>query len=321
MAVVIVKLGNPVIFDSRIEPPQNLLELIYAPWPIRWGYVLLGALAVCALPVLQWKQFTPRWPLVVPLVWFGWQLLSASQSVRPDLSGATLLHFAACLTCFYCGVFALGRIKNVGLFWLGLVCAMAMVLWVGMSQHYGGLEQTRQAFYEMQTNTANLPPDLQNKINSPEFQAKIASDRIFSTFVYPNALAGAIILLLPGTLWALWRGTTGYNPLVQKVITGLFAYAGAACLFWSQSKAGWLIVLAMGLVVFFRLDISKKLKFALAILILIAGLGGFAVKYASYLQKGATSVVARMDYWRAASGDCAQKAIPRFRSRYLHGRL
>jgi O-antigen ligase len=42
------------------------------------------------------------------------------------------------------------------------------------------------------------------------------------------------------------------------------------------------------------------LKLAVCCVVVLAGLIGFGVKYASFFQKGATSVSARFDYWRAA---------------------
>src|SRR6185503_18018625 len=50
-----------------------------------------------------------------------------------------------------------------------------------------------------------------------------------------------------------------------------------------------------------QLRFSPVLKKCLVIGLLIVGLGGFAIKYAKFFERGATSVVARFDYWRAAA--------------------
>lgn len=84
-------------------------------------------------------------------------------------------------------------------------------------------------------------------------------------------------------------------------MAGAVAVAALACLFWSGSKGGWLLMLLLGLLALFRLDFSKRLKLALVLVILVGGLAGFFVKYAAFFHKGATSVVARFDYWRAAA--------------------
>jgi hypothetical protein len=43
---------------------------------------------------------------------------------------------------------------------------------------------------------------------APEFIKKMNSDRIFSTLFYPNALAGALLLILPVAMAVTWRDFT-----------------------------------------------------------------------------------------------------------------
>ena len=56
------------------------------------------------------------------------------------------------------------------------------------------------------------------------------------------------------------------------------------------------LLLAVGL----SLRISGKWKAAVLAVVLLAGLGGFLLRYQNYLAQGATSVSARFDYWRVA---------------------
>src|SRR5205814_7720309 len=63
---------------------------------------------------------------------------------------------------------------------------------------------------------------------------------------------------------------------------------------------GWIILLALGLVAVFRLPLRRQVKLAIVAVALIAGLAGFFVKFSDYFRRGATSVAARFDYWRAA---------------------
>src|SRR6185503_16088292 len=131
--------------------------------------------------------------------WLGWQFVSATQTIDATLTEATIKHFAACVMAFYVGLFALSRVERLPGFWLGVLGGFVVVLAIGWEQHFGGLERTRRFFYEQ--------PDWQGY--PPEFLKKISSNRIFSTLVYPNALAGAILLLLPMLLAGLWRWTGG----------------------------------------------------------------------------------------------------------------
>src|SRR5207247_1394012 len=121
-----------------------------------------------------------------------------------------------------------------------------------------------------------------------------------SARVYPNALAGALLLLMPSLSVFLWETTTSFPSIARQTIVGLFAYLGLACLYWSGSRAGWLIALLLAAVVLFHLPLSRLIRYSSIAVLMIAGMGGFLVKHASYFERGATSVGARFDYWRAA---------------------
>jgi len=75
---------------------------------------------------------------------------------------------------------------------------------------------------------------------------------------------------------------------------------GLACLYWSGSKAGWLVALAIGLVALGHSVVPLKWKRGLICCVLAVGVLAFAVKYASFFQKEHNSVGARFAYWRAA---------------------
>src|ERR1017187_2021389 len=134
----------------------------------------------------------------------------------------------------------------------------------------------------------------------PEYLKRISSDRIFSTLLYPNALAGALLLLLPATLAALWQPRRLLTAAARWFLIGSVGTAGLACLYWSGSKGGWLLMLAMGIVALLRVPFSRRLKLAVVVGVLVIGLAGFFWRHAGFFQKGATSVSARFDYWRAA---------------------
>ncbi len=289
LGLTLLKFGNPVIMAGLVERPTNWLELVIAPWPVSWGYTLLALVALSALPVWQWETCAPKWALVLPAAWLCWEVAAGLHTVDVALSKATLKQFTACVVWFYLGVFALARVRRMGFFWLGLCAGFAVVLAAGWQQHFGGLEETRKFFYQM-PNWQSYPP---------EFIKKVSSDRIYSTLFYPNTLAGVIVLLLPVTLAGAWR--LGAEPGARVALTGLLGAAALACLYWSGSKAGWLILLGVGLVWFMNLEWPRRLKLALVAVVLAAGLTGFFVKYAGYFARGATSVGARFDYWRAAA--------------------
>jgi len=290
LGVSLIKFGNPVILDRLVESPKDFWEIVFNPWPVAWGYCMLAGLVILGGGVVRFKTSAPRWLVALPMIWFGWQLVAATQTVDVQLTKATLLHFGACNACFYLGLFALSRVSQMTWFWNTLLLGFVWVLWMGLCQHFGGLEATRQMISQ-QPNWQQLPP---------EYLMRMASNRIFSTLVYPNALAGAILLLLPPSLAVLFKMTGRLPNIARGVLVGSLAYAGLACLYWSGSKSGWLITLALGLVALLRLPLTRQVKLGVVGVVLAVGLAGFFVKFSGYFHRGATSVSARFDYWRAA---------------------
>ncbi len=305
LALGLVKWGNPVILDSKIEPPQNLLELLFQSWPTQWGYWLALPLMLtgCVVALRAAADPSPpgagaagprpkflRWAPLLPLAWLGWQGLSALQTVDSGLTAVTLRHFVACTAFFYLGYFGLRKPENLRLIWVCLALGLFCILRAGFEQHFGGLEETRRYIYK-DPHWRELPV---------EFLKKVASNRIYGPLVSPNTLAGAILLLLPISISFLWISSERLSKPLRALIILVPGAAGAACLFWSGSKAGWLVAVVIGMVALWHSPLGGLWKRWLIYGLLILGLAGFAVRYAGFFQRGSTSVVARFDYWRAA---------------------
>jgi O-antigen ligase len=299
LGLALTKFGNPIILDRLIDPPSNIWEFLFQAWPIRWGYGLLGICAILGLSVFQPKTLIPKWVLLAPCLWLGWQLLSAAQTVDRRLTDPAMLHFAACVLCFFLGALALGRLPNLRPFCLFLVLAFTWVLWTGFDQHNGGLEAMRNMLLQ-QPNWQQFPPD---------YLKRIQSNRIFSTLVYPNALAAAILLLLPIVLVSGWMLLDRLTFIARAVIVGLIGYMAVACLYWSGSKSGWLIALVLLFCVLLRQPLPKGVRPTLLGLVLVGGLAGFFIKYSPYFHRGAPSVSARFEYWKAAAKTAAAHPV------------
>jgi O-antigen ligase len=302
LGLCLLKFGNPPITEKWITSPTNVWELLlWCPWPIAWAYWLLALVGMAGVTVARRKPARAWWLVAMPLVWLVWQFIAGTQSVEPDLTSSTLKHFAACVLCFYLGYFSLSRVHRVAPFWVGLICGLLVVLAVGWEQQFGGLKETRRYFF------LYIYPQL--KEVSPEYLKKMSSDRIFSTLFYPNTLAGGLLLLLPATLAALWHARQFMTAAARWFLIGLVGIAGLACLYWSGSKGGWLLMLTLGLIALLRLPFNQQLKIALVTGILIAGLAGFFWRHSMFFKKGATSVSARFDYWRAAVQTARDKPL------------
>jgi len=286
----LLKFGNPAMFDSLVAAPTTTAEFLFTPWPIAWGYLILAVVAAAGLAVARPEFRREQWPLALFGAWLFWQFLSGARSIEPALTKITLIHFTSCAAALLLGWWGLARVKNPAWFWVPVLLCFFQVLFMGFDQHNGGLESTRREFYA-QPNWQLAPK---------EFLLRMESGRIFSTLLYPNTLAGVILLLLPVSFWQIWSLTQRWPKIARGVALGLFAYLGFACLYWSGSKGGWLIALILGAVVLLHLSLPRKLKLAMVALGLSAGLALFFIRFSGYFQKGATSVGARFYYWNAA---------------------
>ena len=146
-------------------------------------------------------------------------------------------------------------------------------------------------------------------VANPVILTKFLKGRVSGTLVYPNALAQLILLLWPLAFTLALACTQKLKPLIRYAAIGMTAFLGGLAFFWTGSKLGWLI--AMGIVGLYllRRDWSQKLKLAAVALVLVLGLGVFAVRFHNYLAAGATSVSARFDYWHAAAQTAADRPV------------
>lgn len=292
LALALLKFGNPMILDRLVTMPTSLPEWTIQPWPIHLGYILLTITVLLSLPLIRFDalQQPGKWLFALPLTWLAWQFVSATQTTDRALTSVTLPQLTALVACYYIGSLALGSRLALNWFLPPLIGGFVLVLYFGWDQHYGGLEATRKMILS-QPGSENLPA---------EHLKRIKSSRIFSTLLYPNTLAGVILLLLPMVTCGLWAISSRWQRVLRAVVTGLTAYVGLACLVWSGSKAGWLIAILMVLAVLLGSNVPRRWKLGLVCGALALGLGAFFLRYATYFEKGATSVGARFDYWKAA---------------------
>lgn len=291
LGLAVAKFGNPAILDHLTTRPGNFWQFVYFSWPLRWAYGLLALILLASAPRMRWRAQIPLWLALLPATWLLWQGLASLDTVNSELTRTTLPYLAATAICYYLGVTALDRRASPVAFWTPLLAGFMFMLAMGLEQRFGGLEATRQQLLSEPGAMERLPAEFVERINKL---------RVFATLLYPNALAGVLLLLLPATTVALWRLLRIATPPTRGLLCGLFALAGLGCLYWSKSKAGWLVALVLAILAFWRLPIHSRWKTTLTVAVLALGLTAFFVRFADYFQRGATSVGARFDYYRAA---------------------
>lgn len=232
-----------------------------------------------------------------------------------DLTQATIWQFCGCVACYFLGALLFSREQLWRWLLPGLLAAFVFCLVRGIDQRVFEFPQDRQMLVQGEhSGWTNFPPETiaQMKtdlviittngmeVANPAVMKKIKEGRVSGTMVYPNALAGIILLLWPVSLALAFTKTRGMKPLIRLAVIGLTLSLGGAAFYWSGSKLGWLLALGIVGLYLLRLQWSRKLKLAVVGLVMVAGLGVFAIRFHHYFAKGATSVVARFDYWQAA---------------------
>ena len=320
LGLCILKWGNPVILDGQIPMPRDAAEWLQQPWPSRLAAPFLMVLAVVGVMTskpmesLRGRRI-PALLLILPAIWMAWQSLAAGRSVDPVLTGLTLPQLAGCLACYGLGFLVLGPALRSGWLWVGLITGFGLCLNKAAQQHLFELRQDYQVLLEGQatgwTNftaaslaemKANLLIIQTNGVDiaNPAILDKMRRARVNGTMVYPNALAGLIVLLLPASLAVLATVSATLKASVRRLVVGSFGVLGFLALYWTGSKAGWLVAIGVGVVALLLRPGSVRHKAALVALLLAGGLGLFGLRFAGYFAKGATSAVARADYWKAA---------------------
>lgn len=326
LGLCIWKFGNPVILDTKIIPPESFSDFWYDPWPTHWANWIL--LALVSIGVVFVFKNPVRWPAsnwlwLLPLAWLGWELISASQSVDADLTKTTLWQLFGCVGCYFLGALLFANPRSSNLLLVGILAAFTFCLIRAVDQRLVEFPQTRQALIQgQQENWTNVAPaDLLGMkqegliittngvdIPNPVWMDKFTKERVMGTLVYPNALAGIVLILFPLYL-TLAFGMKNVRPVIKSTVIGLAIFLGTAGMIWSGSKLGWLLAMGVGGLYLLRLDWPAKLKVASLAAIVFIGLGIFAIRFHQYFAHGATSVGARFDYWHAAIQTTADEPL------------
>jgi O-antigen ligase len=318
LGLCIWKFGNPAILDHKIIAPNSPAEFLNDAWPLHWAnWILLPLVLAGAVLVFQKKLLWPqsKWLWRLPLAWLGWQFVSATQTVDADLTAATLGQFSGCVACYFLGAFCFSQRAAQHLLLIGIFAAFTFCLIRAVDQHLFEFPQNHQALVEGEhTGWTNFPPETVAEMKreniiiftngvdtaNPVILEKFRKGRVAGTLVYPNALAGLVLLLLPVALALAFGATEKLKRPIRFAVIALTIFLGGAAFFWSGSKLGWLIGIGLAGIFLLRLDWPKKLKLAAVAGVLFFGLGIFAVRFQHYFANGATSTGARLDYWRAA---------------------
>jgi hypothetical protein len=328
LGLTIWKFGNPVILDNKVAMPVSFTDFWNDPWPPHWvNWIFFPLAAVGAWLVLARKSASlpsVKWLWLLPLIWLGWQFVSATESVDADLTGATLWQFSGCVAAYFLGLFLFADKRALNWLLIGILLVFTYCLVRAVIQKRYEFPENHQALVEGErSGWTNFPPATITEMKgeniiittngmdvaNPVILAKFAKGRVNGTLVYPNALAGLILLLWPVSLVVAFHSTVKLKPFIRLAAILMTLFLGGAAFFWTGSKLGWLLGIGMAGMFLLRLKWPQKLKIVAVAAVLVLGLGIFAVRFHNYFAAGATSVGARFDYWRAAVQTTVQNPV------------
>jgi O-antigen ligase len=234
--------------------------------------------------------------------------------VDPNLTTTTLWQFCGCAASYFLGTLIFNTPRRFNLLLPGIFVALAICLICAIRQRIEFPQDTKFLVEEQRLGWTNLPPQSVFEMKrdqtiittngmdivNPAILAKFEKQRVMGTMVYPNALAEIILLLFPVSFVLAVHGTQMLRPIVRGAAMGVSLLLVVFAFYWSGSKFGWLIAIVIGGLCLFRLPWPLRYKLVALALVAVLGMGVFAVRFHNYFARGATSAVARLDYWRAA---------------------
>ncbi len=185
-------------------------------------------------------------------------------------------------------------------FCAALAAGACWLIYSGLSQYFVGFAETRE-FVEKQI-AEGIPI-------SHVMVAKINDDRVFATFVSCNVLAGYLLLLLPVTLYAVWRFAGHFEPvrLSRILLCGLVFSGLAAVLLLTRSRAAFLAALLTAGA--FAMTLPKRRIYrCIPVVVLALAIVGGAI-YIHRAGRGFGSMAERVDYLRSSVKMIAEKPL------------
>lgn len=284
-----LKFGSPVVLTVSMVPPTSLFDWIFFTWPNQLA--VLVAFGGLVWLVVDNERRAARMDLLflLPVLFLLSQIIAVPTSICLQTSTDTLLHFAVCVLLFYAAAWYVRDGAAAAWVFGALGLATFLILVYALQQYFGGLEDTRQyaALY-----APDLPADL---------QLRLTSNRVFGTFVYPNALAGFIVLAFGPVLAWIWVRARIWDAKVRWLTLLLVGGLMVLTLALTGSRGGFVAFAAAVMAGLFCLVPKGSRRTWWVVVALVAIAGVFLVaQRAGVIRLSTASVSARGDYWRGA---------------------
>jgi tetratricopeptide (TPR) repeat protein len=286
-----LKFGTPVVNQSAMVPPKDFVEWVYTSWPNQ--IVIILVFAVLLWLVLDPNRLAARVDLlfVLPLIFLVTQVASLPGSINHQASSDTVMLFAACMLVFYAAAWYARDGAAAWSIFGGFGLATFLIIVLALEQHFGGLQATRE-FAAAYMEPSSMPRDL---------LSRMMSNRVFGTLVYPNALAGYLVVTFAPTLTWIWARSRTWDVRVKWAtlvfVGGLMVY----CLLLTGSRGGFAAFAVMMLVgLGCLLGREPRFKWVVPVTVVALVAVFFVGKSRGLIHVGTESLESRLDYWQGA---------------------
>jgi O-antigen ligase len=287
-----LKFGVPTMIQSGVVPPRDMAEWVYFSWPNE--LVVMFVFAVFVWLVLDRERMLARVDLlfVLPLLFLLTQALAVPGTICRQTTVDTLMLFEICVLVFYVAAWYVRDGAATLTIFGGLALAVLFVCILALQQHFGGLQESRELAAKSMDLT-KAPRD---------FVLRLTSNRVYGPFVYPNALAGFLVVAFAPTLAWIWVRARGWDARVKWLALTFTGGVMIFCLMLTGSRGGLASFGVMALAVLWCLVPKDGRRAATAVAVLVLVLGGVAVlgRRSGFVHFGTKSLEARTDYWRGA---------------------
>ena len=182
-----IKFGLPTIYSYKAFLPESFFDWLYATWPNELFVILCINCAVFFLLKLALSEgMVFKYNIITKLlgVFICICAIGLMYAVNTQMAVKTAMNIIGA-ACFYIIVNNSADKKN--LFLIVFLSAAILVSVYGIYQRVFGFQETKE--------WADLY--MKSHASFERIQGKLSSGRVFSTFVYPNAFAGYLLMVIP----------------------------------------------------------------------------------------------------------------------------
>ena len=260
--------------------------------------------------VLEGRITFLKTPLDFPILAFSIALIiSTIKTVHHQASLEQFYQFMSYPLLYYLFINILRERKEITAVISTILAVAILVSLYGIYQNYIALEETREWVRIYHSGQF-----------SSQFMSRLGTHKVFSTFVYPPALAGYLSLVFPLAFCFLIYAQSKW----MRILSGLTLVSGGLCLYFTYSKGGWVAAFLSVIFLFAILlcrktqskgcDYREKIRrygpliliFLLILIIpfLFPAIREFLLEHEpfNHLEGFFGSLTVRVNYWRAGLG-------------------